>query len=1691
MRLQFFTLSLLLFFTTTLFAQPANDDCDGLIDLGVLPACPDDIFDNVDATASDIGFGNIPNCFEGGTVQNDVWFAFTTNDTLIDITITVEGTTMGTNGPIVNPQIAIYRGDCSFNNLADLGICASADDGESLIAVDVIGLTPNTTYFIRINDYSATAAPNWGDFQLCIEEYVPAINIGDQPSSTSCFGTLYDSGGPDEDYGSNENLTFTIQPAEFFACLEISIVDFQLENGFDFLNFYAGTTTADPLIASLTGAGNGEPFIIQSTTPITVQFTSDFSGVQAGFEFTWQCSGLACDGSSFDNPTEISGLPLDEGGFSTCEAAATFATTPCGPLNFVNGPEYVFAYTSTGGYCAEVAVTGADAGTGVLILNGPLDDPDTECVGQSESGTAFGVDFNIPGVYYIVVANAGGCTDFGLSITESECNLNPTLSGALCNPLNGCIDPTGLPSVFNFNQGFQDIAYNQGVNSGCWLNTGAAQPNYYWFTIEAQAAGPFGFTVQAANPAEASDIDFSVWGPFDPEEVCEDPDAIIDFVENNQPIRSSWAGGADPTGLASIHPVTGIDVTDEFDCGDPSTPGAGGDDFVSVIDCEPGQVFAVLINDWGNDIESGAIEVDWSASADSVLAPIPPIVATADTAICEGETVQLLVESSVENITWLKDTATLSCTYCLDPIASPEESTLYVAVVDAVCYQDTIEVLVEVYDIDAGPDITVCTNEEIQIVAGSDFLSADYNWTAPTGISLSCTDCPNPFVTADVAGTYELSVSLSGPACILMDTMELTVLPETAAEYNISDDQQICLPESTFIGGDEVAGVSYTWTADGFTSDEANPEVAPDTTTMYYLSASNGICPIPSLDSVLVEVFIPPTISISGDTAVCQEEPIVLGSTEIEPGVTYTWTGPDFIEDPSNPNSVAFPQSEGTYTLTAVRGACEEVASFDITITPIAIDVLAEDTLTICRGEEVLLDALVVPADSIASWTSTQPGFVPVTANQITVAPESVATYYAEVAVLPGCFKLDSVVILVDSLPYDLSIMPADTSVCEGELVILTTNTYEPSDFPGIEFLWQPEDGQETPDSLLNMVVSAMDTITYERISTSGVCIDTSYATVNIITTPEVTILPGDTIICPGESVQINAEVSDDTDTFEWTSGAESLSCTDCLDPLASPSGTTTYTLRAENVDCPNEESLTITVIPLPTYDLTSQNFLCEGESLVLNTVSDGVSTYIWTSTDPGFGTVTNPMPEVTPSETTTYFLAITNGICDTIFDELTIEVVQQPVLTVSSDALTICEGESVTLTADVANATPDDTYEWEDSNGNSVGSTAEITISPDDSDTYTVYYISGAGCGSLNDNVFIEVQPAPTVDIADDAVICLGESVQLNLASDNMTAYSWSSTDPNFTDVNNPEPVVTPAQTATYTLLASNGICDDVEESVTVEVVGEVTLNINGPSGLICSGDEVTLIAEAIGGSSNDVFEWTANGETITGDSIVVTPLETTTYMLNYEDGAGCQMLTDSITINVEEGVDAIGIEVVGLDGDEPYLLGQNIQLTALYNTTITEGLVFSWFLDTTMIASGPGLAIIETQVLQDGDLNYSVLIETPTGCSETINVNVTVELPKLGIPNIFTPNGDETNDFFNVAVAPEEILPLLEIVEFKVYNRWGQLVYDNETPDTGWDGKFNDKPQPIEAYFYSIKVAYLNGESAGEFQGNVTLAR
>ncbi|NBC06654.1 MAG: T9SS type B sorting domain-containing protein [Bacteroidetes bacterium] len=113
-----------------------------------------------------------------------------------------------------------------------------------------------------------------------------------------------------------------------------------------------------------------------------------------------------------------------------------------------------------------------------------------------------------------------------------------------------------------------------------------------------------------------------------------------------------------------------------------------------------------------------------------------------------------------------------------------------------------------------------------------------------------------------------------------------------------------------------------------------------------------------------------------------------------------------------------------------------------------------------------------------------------------------------------------------------------------------------------------------------------------------------------------------------------------------------------------------------------------------------------------------------------------------------------------------------------------------------------------------------------------------------------------------------------------------------------------------------------------------------------------------------------------------------------------------------------------------------------------------------------------------------YYASIEDEWGCVAEIEVEVPGGELQLAMPNTFTPNGDGTNDFFNVVGNAEA-----QVAVLRIFNRWGQQVYNNEYPTRGWDGTFNGKPQPAEVYYYQIEVQTPDG--VWTRQGDVTLVR
>jgi gliding motility-associated-like protein len=91
---------------------------------------------------------------------------------------------------------------------------------------------------------------------------------------------------------------------------------------------------------------------------------------------------------------------------------------------------------------------------------------------------------------------------------------------------------------------------------------------------------------------------------------------------------------------------------------------------------------------------------------------------------------------------------------------------------------------------------------------------------------------------------------------------------------------------------------------------------------------------------------------------------------------------------------------------------------------------------------------------------------------------------------------------------------------------------------------------------------------------------------------------------------------------------------------------------------------------------------------------------------------------------------------------------------------------------------------------------------------------------------------------------------------------------------------------------------------------------------------------------------------------------------------------------------------------------------------------------------------------------------------------------VPIIGLPSGFSPNGDGENDILYVRGAA------IKTLDLKIYNRWGELIFETTSKNIGWDGSYKGQPQPIDAYAYVLSVSFID-ETSKLLKGNITLLR
>jgi gliding motility-associated-like protein len=527
----------------------------------------------------------------------------------------------------------------------------------------------------------------------------------------------------------------------------------------------------------------------------------------------------------------------------------------------------------------------------------------------------------------------------------------------------------------------------------------------------------------------------------------------------------------------------------------------------------------------------------------------------------------------------------------------------------------------------------------------------------------------------------DVQVTISNPDTILIcqgDTLQL------AQTNTVNDEGLTWSPDEGFI--------------DPLTN--PNPRVIPVFSRYYVVTVGNETDGF-AKDSVYVDVDRLVVPQLIQDTTICQGYPLQLVASPVtdQGNTLYNWSPGDFLEDSTDVNSIFIPGvfQDTVFTLvsTAANGACADTQRVRVDIIRSNLEILRPDTVFRCLGDDSLvLEVLVDPfVDEDVRWFPTVGALSDPSGPTFTVDPSGNQTYFAE-ATVNGCYQIDSVVVRVDSLPpsLEMTVDPVKDPYCQGDTFTIQSPIYDVGDYPLITHEWTVAPGLASPMDLYNGVFFAADSALVTRVTVNGGCVDTIQTQINVIEPPVLQFDPPNPVVCPGESVQINVSFLSGNGTLEWEDPMNTLSCDDCLNPVATVSQTTQYmiTVTAEGSECTQPESYSIAVEVDQQPSLTNQTLLCPGDSrtLVTGGLVDG---YTYRVTGGGIDT-NDPLVSVSPMEETTYLIE-TTGNCGTTTQEITLQIADDIQLTADGPT-TVCPGDGVSLTA-IIDQDRNGTFSW------------------------------------------------------------------------------------------------------------------------------------------------------------------------------------------------------------------------------------------------------------------------------------------------------------------------------------------------------------------------------------------------------------
>jgi gliding motility-associated-like protein len=582
-------------------------------------------------------------------------------------------------------------------------------------------------------------------------------------------------------------------------------------------------------------------------------------------------------------------------------------------------------------------------------------------------------------------------------------------------------------------------------------------------------------------------------------------------------------------------------------------------------------------------------------------------------------------------------------------------------------------------------------------------------------------------------------------------------------------------------------------------------------------------------------------------------------------------------------------------------------------------------------------------------------------------------------------------------------------------------------------------------------------------------CTFSDTITINTTTAPTANIDATNDAACGANNGSIIVSASGGTGayTFQWIGTGGVLQSSNnivAIDSLTNIGAGNYLIIVTDNNGCADSINAPVNNLNAAVLNLVSQtNILCfgnnNGNAIVSANGGVGPYTFVWTSngiilqTDSlvlSTDTLNNALPGQYIVEVTDNTGCITNFTVDITGPTSALNIVS---LAVTNATCGNSDG-TASLVVNGGTIGAGYQYNWQPSGGSSSTATnlavGSYTITVTDANACTTDTL--IAIGNINGPIVsISNFTNPTCN-----GLANGTASATATGGTGSLTYQWSTGAANSTTINN-------LGGGVYTVIATDSLGCSGSVNVTLVEPALITANLV-TTAAYCGTSTGGALANASGGTGPLSFEW-INGST--GNA--TTGLPPGTCNVTITDSVGCvQIFTGFVETTGAFTVDA-GLNVT-IDAGTSIELQGNGPSDGVYNWSPIEFLSCTTCVNT--------LATPEVTTVY-------VLTVNQNGCvaTDTVLVEVIEKCGDIFVPSGFTPNGDDTNDMLKVRGN------CIKELDFKVFDRWGELVFQTSDQTMGWDGTFKGKPALAGVYVYYIS-AVVKGSILNS-QGNTTLIR